>query len=64
MIKRRIHTLKATISSSQEPYEDANGNIIFPDGSSEVVERSCRAESNGGDAGNRVEKRRRCHLYL
>ncbi|WP_160067605.1 hypothetical protein [Sphingobacterium bovisgrunnientis] len=46
MIKRRIHTLKATISSSQEPYEDANGNIIFPDGSSEVVERSCRAESN------------------
>lgn len=47
MIKRRIHTLKATISNSQEPYVDENGNMIFPEnGSDEMIERSCRAESN------------------
>jgi len=50
MIKKRIHTLKAVILSSQEPYEDEEGNIIFPEGGSdETIERVCRAESNTVD---------------
>ena len=46
MIKRRIHTLKATVIKSQEPYQDEEGNMIFPDGTKVDVEESCRAESN------------------
>lgn len=50
MIKRRIHTLKAVIKSSTEPYQDDEGNMIFPEeGKDEVVEIECRAESNTVD---------------
>lgn len=45
-IKRRIHTLKATLRQSQEPYQDENGNTVFPDDVITNIERSCRAESN------------------
>lgn len=50
MIKRRTHTLTAVIKSSAEPYQDDEGNMIFPEeGNDENVERECRAESNTVD---------------
>lgn len=50
MIKRRIHTLKSIIEVSQEPYEDEDGNIVFPEPQEPLeIEKSCRAESNTVD---------------
>lgn len=46
MIKRRIHTLKASIIYAQDPYQDQDGNMIFPEQTKVDIEESCRGESN------------------
>ncbi|GEM_PF-1327175 len=50
MIQRRPHTLKAVVTTPKKPYQDDDGNMVFPDGGSDInVERSCRGESNTAD---------------
>lgn len=48
-IKRRIHTLKATILKSIPPYQDGDGNLVFPEDETVEVTSHCRAESNTTD---------------
>lgn len=46
MIKRRIHVLKATVIKAQDPYQDQDGNMVFPEESKIEIVESSRAESN------------------
>ncbi|KGE14622.1 hypothetical protein DI53_1651 [Sphingobacterium deserti] len=55
MIKKRIHTLHASILESIPPYEDGNGNMIFPESNTRDITASCRAESGTKD-GQRLVK--------
>lgn len=55
MIKRRIHTLQASLLVGGVPYEDENGNMVFPESYSRDITYSCRAESGTKD-GQRLVK--------
>ncbi len=55
MIKKRIHTLHTAIVSSLPPYEDADGNMVFPEPSTRNITELCRAESGTKD-GQRLVK--------